>query len=273
MSQPQQIETGSDGLPVIVQGPWSRDKLYFVEYFAALFNGGMKNKWPVRIYVDLLAGPGLCRDRANGPEFDGSPLQALKCQTPFTKLFFNDINPAFVDALRTRQKLVMPQADVEYSVLDCNQAASRIRGAIPRSALVLAFIDPWKYEIKFDALASLASLQNIDLIVTFHHVAIKRNAHRQLAAVDEFLDDKKWRDRYLSSEGDPSNPRTAVLIETFQARLKEKLGYQYFGHPEVIKNSNGAPIFYLLFASRNARGLNFWEKSGAKSRSGQRTLL
>ena len=139
--------------------------------------------------------------------------------------------------------------------------------------MVLAFIDPWKYEIKFDALASLASLQNIDLIVTFHHVAIKRNAHRQLAAVDEFLDDKKWRDRYLSSEGDPSNPRTAVLIETFQARLKEKLGYQYFGHPEVIKNSNGAPIFYLLFASRNARGLNFWEKSGAKSRSGQRTLL
>ena len=67
----QQAELGQDGLPVLVQGSWSRDKLYFVSYFSSLFNGGMKRKWPVRAYVDLFSGPGVCRDRDTGEEFLG----------------------------------------------------------------------------------------------------------------------------------------------------------------------------------------------------------
>lgn len=88
----QQDELGSDGLPVLVQGSWSRDKLYFLSYFISLFNGGMKYKWPTRAFVDLFAGPGLCKDRNTGAEFLGSPLEALGCHVPFTHLFLNDIN-------------------------------------------------------------------------------------------------------------------------------------------------------------------------------------
>ena len=206
----QQIELARDGLPLIVQGPWSKDKLYFVDYFSAVFNGGMKNLWPTRAYVDLFSGPGICRDRVSGEEFEGSPIQALHCATPFTHFFFNDIDNASIDALRLRQEKLSPSAVARYYNLDCNAAAVRIGDEIPNGALTLAFIDPWTYEIAFDAIASLVHSRSVDLIVTFHSTAIKRGARHDVAAVDKFLDDENWREHYWSAQGDPSNPPTSA---------------------------------------------------------------
>jgi hypothetical protein len=92
-------------------------------------------------------------------------------------------------ALRTRQERLFPDANVTYSDLDCNEAAKRIRSELPRNALVQAFIDPWTYEIGFNAIASLVQGRSMDLIVTFHSTSIKRGAPHQIAAVDRFLDD------------------------------------------------------------------------------------
>ena len=269
----QNAEVGSDDLPVLVQGPWSKDKLYFVRYFSTLFNGGMKNLWPTRAYVDLFAGPGRCIDRETGVEYDGSPLLSLQCQTPFTHLFFNDIDDSFVSALRTRQERLYPKSNVAYFNLDCNQAAQEIASQLPQGALTLAFIDPWNYELNFDSLAHLGQRQATDLIVTFHTTANKRNAHQDIEAVDAFLDDRDWRTRYWKSRGNVSRPPTIELIDSFRSRLSSRLGYTQFGDPMPIKNSGGAPIFYLLFAAKHPRALDFWEKSSARLRSGQRQLL
>ena len=233
----------------------------------------MKNLWPTRAYVDLFAGPGRCIDRGTEAEFDGSPLVALQCLPPFTHLFFNDIAGEFVAALKKRQERLFPQANVRYFNSDCNRAAQQIAEQIPRFALTLAFIDPWNYELTFDSLAHLGQRRATDLIVTFHTTAIRRNVHRQIAAVDAFLDDRNWRDRYWASQGNVSSPPTTVLIDTFRDSLKSRLGYTQFGEPTVIRNSTGAPIFYLLFASKHERGLDFWEKSSARLRSGQRTMF
>ena len=269
----QEDDIGHDDLPVIVQGAWSADKLHFVRYFSTLFSSGMKKLWPNRAYVDLFAGPGRCVDRETKAEFDGSPLVALKCETPFTHLFFNDINPRFVDALTKRQERGHPEANVQYFNSDCNVAARQIAEQIPPSTLTLVFIDPWNYELTFDGLAHLARRQATDLIVTFHVTAMKRAAHLEIEAVDAFLGGRDWRDRYWESQGDVSKPPTTVLIETFRDRLGSRLGYTQFGEPELIKNSRGAPNFYLLFASRHPRGLDFWEKASARLPSGQRTMF
>ena len=257
----QPVEKGSDELPVIVQGPWSKDKQHFVSYFAALFNGGMKNIWSKRVYVDLFAGPGMCVDQTTQTEFEGSPLRALGCPTPFTHFFFNDINNQFVNALKQRQERLFPSANVNYYNSQSNLATSKIANDLPQGALVLVFVDPWSYEITFDALASLAERPSTDLIVTFHSTMIKRNAHLQIAAVDGFLNDPNWRESYWAAEGDPSKPRTVVLIDIFRTQLTNRLGYRYFGDPAIIRNTKGAPFFYLLFASRHSRGLDFWKKS------------
>ena len=233
----------------------------------------MKNRWAKRAYVDLFAGPGICRDRYSGTEFSGSPLAALECKTPFTHLFLNDISGDFIDALAKRQEQLHPGANVEYFKLDCDQAAHQIAKRVPTDALTLAFIDPWNYRPSFDSLAHLTERRATDLIVTFHTTAIKRNAHQQIKAVDKFLDNDDWRADYWASQGNVSNPPTTVLIRTFQSSLRGRLGYTQFGAPMAIKNSNGSPIFYLLFASKHSRGLDFWEKSSTRLRSGQRFLI
>ena len=262
-----------DGLPAIDQGPWSRDKLHFLSYFAEMFSTGMKNRWPTRAYVDLFAGPGLDWDKTTGEEFDGSPMLALGCRTPFTHLYFNDYNREYVDALKQRQESRFPEQNVAYYTLDCNEAAGVIARELPSRALVFCFVDPWTYEVTFDSLEALCEHRSIDLIVTFHSTAIKRNAHQDIAAVDKFLGDAAWRDEYFAAEGDPSRPRTHVLIEKFTASLRERLKFTHFGEPEVIRNTHGAPIFYLLFASRNSRGLDFWSKASEKTPRGQRKMF
>ena len=269
----QRIEIGSDGLPVLVQGPWSQDKLYFVRYFSSLFNGGMKNRWPVRAYVDLFAGPGLCKDRDSGVEFPGSPLITLNCTTPFTHLYFNDLNREFIDALSTRQKRQQPEANVTYLSKDCNRAAEDFSCKLPNGALTLGFIDPWNFELSFQGLAYLGKRQATDLLVTFHIGSIKRNAHHQLAPVGAFLNDNNWRSRFIEAQTNSSRPPGLELVDIFQSNLASELQYTHFGKPMAIKNSNGVPIFYLLFASKHPRGLDFWEKSSAKLRSGQRAML
>jgi len=233
----------------------------------------MKGKWSDRIYVDLFSGPGLCLDQTTGEEFEGSPLQALQCATPFTELIFNDVNDSFIDALKIRQRRMFPDADVRYHNLECNPAAQKIGAEIPRGALVLTFVDPWTYEVSFKSIAKLTRGSSTDLIVTFHTTAIKRNAHQQIQAVDEFLGDESWRDRYWNARGDPSNPPTHVLLETFQNNLRDRLGYRFFGKPMVIRNTTGSPMYYVVFASHHSRGLDFWEKSLLKMPSGQRTLF
>ena len=176
----QDTKLASDGLPAIGQGPWSRDKLHFVSRFAEMFSTGMKNRWHTRLYVDLFAGPGLCLDKTTGEEFEGSPMLALGCKTPFTHLYLNDQNHDFVNALKQRQEAKFPDSQVSYYGLDCNEAASAIYRSLPSGALVLCFIDPWTYEVTFDSLAALCQHRSIDLIVTFHSTAIKRNAHHEI---------------------------------------------------------------------------------------------
>lgn len=243
-----------------------------MDYFSALFSGGMKNKWPARAYVDLFSGPGICRNRETGGEFHGSALRAMACPTPFTHLFFNDIDDDFIGALKSRQEQLHPTVTPTYSTLDCNEATREIREKLPANALVLAFVDPWLFEITFSGLAALAERPSVDLIITFHTTPIKRNAHQDVAAVDRFLDDEDWRERYFSAVGNPSNPPTRVLIDGFRSRLRERLGYTYFGTPARIPTS-GSTMFYLLFASRHHRSLDFWQKSLVILPSGQRTMF
>ena len=262
----------SDGLPAIDQGPWSRDKLHFLSYFAEMFSTGMKNRWPSRAYVDLFAGPGLCVDRTTGQEFQGSPMLALACKTPFTHLYFNDRDPAYLSALKQRQENAFPGSNVFYYDLDCNEAASVIRRNLPPKALVLGFVDPWTDQIAFESLAALCRYPSIDLMVTFHTTPIKRNAHQKIESVDRFLGDDTWRTEYFAAVGDPSRSRTRVLIDTFRQGLSRHLGFTQFGEPEAIRNTGGAPMFYVLFASRHPRGLDFWKKASARMRSGQRLM-
>jgi three-Cys-motif partner protein len=65
---------GADGLPVRPGGPWTQEKLAYLERYASAFMKAMgpkraQGKWNRLVYIDLLAGPGRGVDRDTGIEF------------------------------------------------------------------------------------------------------------------------------------------------------------------------------------------------------------
>jgi three-Cys-motif partner protein len=267
----------SDGLLGLEVGPWTADKLAFLRKYIDLFNHGMKKKWQLRVYIDLFAGPGVNVVRPGGEEIDGSPLVALKSQVPFTHCFFNDLDPHFVAALRTRAQMAMdvrkPGAatSVEFLNCDCNEAAREIARRMPAGCLALAFVDPWKWELTFNSVASLTRGRRVDLLQTFHTGSIKRSAHRVLRQVDNSVGGTDWRNQYQQAR---RGEKSRVILDYFERSLAQ-LGYPRDNVDDrvLMRNSRNTPMYHIVYASKHPRGKDFWEKVSAILPSGQRRLL
>lgn len=266
----QQLVPGEDGLPVLEVRPWAQDKLYFLSYFMAIFNGGMKNRWENRAYIDLLSGPGRCKITDTSKEIDGSPLCALKSETPFTHCFFNDIDLESKGALEARARDF--ECETYHYNEDCNTAVDQILKDLPSGALSLAFIDPWNWEFTFESLRRLTKARAMDLIITFHVGSIKRNAHKVLKQLNLSIGDSGWRPLYFQSIGRGERKGSRIILDYYENKLKTVAGYKFVDDFVSVRNTVGVPIYHLIYASRHQTGEKFWKEAIAKTRKGQRRL-
>jgi three-Cys-motif partner protein len=172
------IRRASDGLRARVVGPWTQEKLAYVERYARAFMAAMgpkrqQGKWKSLVYIDLLAGPGRCIDRATNDEFHGSPLRALQVQPAFDRLYLTDLNPENIEVLQKR----IPTKDrdrVDCRSGDCNILAMDIINQLSGRTLGLAFLDPEGFEVDFETLKVLVT-RRIDVLYLFPSSAIARN--------------------------------------------------------------------------------------------------
>ena len=65
---------------------WTRNKLSILAGYLPAFNVASSKRSPERLYIDLMAGEPLNRDKETGEEFDGSARLALSCSPPFTRI-------------------------------------------------------------------------------------------------------------------------------------------------------------------------------------------
>ena len=61
------------------------------------------------------------------------------------------------------------------------------------------------------------------------------------------------------------------LLRLYEDQL-QSLGYAYVGDEHAVKN-RGVSLYMLVFAGKNPRGKEFWEKVTEIGPSGQRKLL
>lgn len=264
-------ETGADGLPVLRAGLWTLDKHFHLRRYMSIFTTGMKRLWAERVYVDLLAGPGICRLEDTNQEVPGSPLLALDTRFGFTQYFFNDADPAFREALASRCR---QSRDSRIHLLnqDCNVAARTIRSMLPERSLDLAFIDPFSWEIRFDSIVELTRGRRMDLVITFHSGSIKRAADYEPEALHDFFGGRSWKDEYDRSRRTGRREGTRVLLDSYEANLR-RVGYRYLRDYVLVRNSQGTPLYHLLFATRHRRGQHFWDEVSSRDRRGQIRLL
>jgi three-Cys-motif partner protein len=281
------IRRASDGLRARVVGPWTQDKLTYVEHYAKAFMTAMapkrqQGRWKSLVYIDLLAGPGRCIDRSTKVEFDGSPLRALRVKPAFDHLYFTDLVPENIAALRKR----IPSED--YDRVDClhgncNELIRDILKKFSGKTLGLAFLDPEGFEVRFETLRLLAT-RPIDILYLFPSgIGIARNLRTFARSTHSQMDDlwggADWRElpsarfaagQRLTQEEKLSYERPWVW--SFRSKVA-KLGflYQDEGDP-VLFNKRRVPMYHLLFFSKNPVGLTIWRGIKRIEPSGQRKL-
>lgn len=267
---------GSDGLPVRDSGAWAHEKLYYLERYLDIFSVGMHQKWRDKLYyVDLFAGPGSCLIPETGEEFDGSPLIALKFH--FAKYYFFESDSACFEALETRIRTRAPEKfrNVELIQGDCNKKINQIKPMT--GALGLAFVDPTGIlPIAFETIRKLAANRRIDVIINFHEsMGIRMNIHqyskKEQSALKQFLGSDRSIRQFRTAPSSIDQVCREITNE-YRDNLRG-LGYQVVDGDQIpIKAEKNALLYYLLFASKDPRGNDFWRKIGLIDPHGQRKL-
>jgi three-Cys-motif partner protein len=175
---PNYLAPEEDDLTTRDSGEWTEEKLDYLMRYIWVFETSMRAKpWRERHYIDLLAGPGKCRIERTSQILLGSPLIALTTEHPFTDYFFVDIDHENVEALRQRCSESTLAPTVTLKEGDCNIVVDeivhhiravdnrRIEGAWP--SLNLAFLDPEGFELRWDTIAKLASINRMDMVINF----------------------------------------------------------------------------------------------------------
>ena len=275
------LRLDGDKLPARCVGTWSKDKLFYLGRYCRIFTTGMKNKWRNRVFIDLFCGPGRCRVRPQGDFEDGSPLIALR--EAFTHYYFVDISSHCIDALEKRASGLEAVPGKEMKIVrgDANECIDDLVRQIDDlgpETIGFAFVDPPGIQLHFETLRRLSKSTRIDLLINFPlGMNIKRQLKHQLqkdpedeSDFDRYFGTTQWRDL---CEESPGSTRSIGwrLLQLYQEQLRS-LGYAYVGDEHAVKN-RGVSLYMLVFASKNPRGREFWEKVTEIEPSGQRKLL
>jgi len=272
----------SDGLRARESGAWTREKLTYLGKYAAAFMTAMapkrrEGKWDRLVYIDLLAGPGICKDERG--EFPGSALIALGVRPAFDHLFLGDKSTSNVEALKRRvptedQKLVTFLAD------DCNDAVTNVIENLSSKTLGLAFLDPEGLDVKFKTLRTLAT-RRVDIVYLFPSgIGIRRNLARFAREPHSRMDDvwggREWRDLPLAKHalGELTSHEEMRLDRDWISSFRRKvgtLGLSYHDESDpAIRNNQGAVMYHLLFFSHDKAGLTIWKGIKRIAPTGQR---
>jgi three-Cys-motif partner protein len=282
------LEREDDGLPMRPSGTWAVEKLDYLARYINVFETSMRQKWPVRYYVDLLAGPGKNRVRDTGTILLGSPLVALTTAHPFTGYFFVDLCEGNTTALRQRCTASPLYNQVDIRTGDCNDLIDGIIAHIRRNdwhALNLAFLDPEGLELQWETVAKLASVRRMDLIINYPQLGLNHNMYQAFetegqTAVDLFFGDRGWRQIY--EEWQTKKGHFGIhrrLMDYYKKKLQD-LGYKEVlrddevdDEPLIRNAKRNAPLYRLLFASKHPLGHEFWQKVTRRDVYGQSHLF
>ena len=253
-------------------GYWSELKLDIVREYAQAYSTIMAKQANIRryIYVDAFAGAGVNISKRTGQFVPGSPLNALNVQPPFSEYHFIDLDGGKAEHLR---QLVADNPTVSVYEGDCNevllqQVFRRARYGDFHRALCL--LDPYALNLDWEVVQAAGQMRSIEVFLNFMVMDMNmnvlwKNPDRvlpvQVARMDAFWGDKSWRNILyktsrslfadLELEEKASND---VVAAAYRERLKKVAGFAYVPEPMPMRNTRGAIVYYLFFASPNETG-------------------
>lgn len=250
-------------------GYWTEVKLDIVKEYAKAYSTILSAQESPRfshVYIDGFAGAGIHLSKQTQDFVLGSPLNALLVDPPFREYYFIDLDRKKVDALK---RAVGRRQDVHVLEGDCNEVLltevfPKVRYEDYRRALCL--LDPYGLHLTWDVIQAAGQMKSIDMFLNFPVMDMNMNAIWRspdqvsplgIQRMNRFWGDLSWRDvAYRSTRGlfgliEEKAPNE-VIAAAFRKRLNEKAGFDRVLEPIPMRNSNGAVVYYLFFASQKA---------------------
>jgi three-Cys-motif partner protein len=229
----------------------------------------MRKKWRL-VYLDVMAGPGLCRIKETGEEFPGSPLVALDQE--FHEFIFIEDDPQLGDALKKRIAKHAKSNLVKIIPRNWVEVAEEGELRFKDDTLVVAFVDPTGIsQIPMKAMLQLTKNQRIDMLVTIQHsLGITWNVRQYIrsqseeTALDGFLDSGDWRQWKWSEASEFAHK----AIDAFSERIQKEgfIGTRHISVPA------GQPLYRFTLFSRAPLAKKFWNEILKIDETGQREL-
>lgn len=244
-------------------GCWSEIKLEIIGEYASAYSQILTAKKLPHIYVDAFAGAGRHISKRSGDIIAGSPIKALEVEPPFREFHLIDLSSERTSGLRA---LIGDRPDVFIYAGDANRILGQeifptLKYESYRRALCL--LDPYGLQLKWPVIYQAGQLGTIDMFLNFPVMDINRNvlwrdAEKVTAErrerLNSFWGDDSWRSgAYTSSRnlfGELEKESNEVIAEGFRKRLTDVAGFKRVPPPIPMRNSNGAIVYYLFFASQ-----------------------
>lgn len=244
-------------------GYWSEIKLEIIRDYASAYSRILNSKKLPHIYIDAFAGAGHHISKQSGEFVLGSPLNALNVRPSFREYHFIDLNAEKVENLR---KVTSGDRNVQIYEGDCNRILiDRIFPTLEFESYrrALCLLDPYGLDLAWEVMFRAGQLGTVDMFLNFpvmdmNRTALWRNPDRvkpELAQrLTRFWGDESWKDAAYSITGNlfqiPEKEPNESIAEAFRKRLTDTAGFKRVPVPLPMRNSIGATVYYLFFASQ-----------------------
>ncbi len=244
---------------------WSEIKLDIIREYASAYSrilAAQTQPELYHIYIDAFAGAGLHISKSTGEYVLGSPLNALLTNPPFREYHFIDLDSDKAAFLRAR---VAGRSDVTVYEGDCNQLL--LKRVFPRARYedyrrALCLLDPYGLHLNWDVIRAAGQMRSIDVFLNFPVADMNRNVlwrnpenveAKQIARMNAYWGDESWRsiayDNSMNLFGWPQKTDNETIADAFCERLRSVAGFRYVADPIPMRNSKGAVVYYIFFAS------------------------
>ncbi len=251
-------------------GYWSEVKLDIIKEYSLAYSIIMNKQSYIKnyYYIDGFAGAGYHISKDTKELIPGSPTNALNVKHPFGEYHFIDLDGDKAKWLKETSK-DNPKVHVHEG--DCNKIL--IEKIFPLVKYedynrALCVLDPYGLHLNWEVIYKAGKSKTIDMFLNFPLMDMNMNvlwndpskvAPRQKDRMNAFWGDESWRDAaYAKQQGlfDTFEEKTSnrTIAETFRKRLKTKAGFNYVPEPIPMRNTTGAIVYYLFFASPKETG-------------------
>src|SRR5450759_879989 len=249
-----------------VIGRWSEVKLAILREYATAYStilSAQQNPKLYHVYIDGFAGAGIHISKATEQPVLGSPLIALAVKPPFKEFFLIDLDSARVQNLRD---IIGDRSDVHLYQGDCNsvllnEVFPRVQWRDYRRGLCI--LDPYALHLNWTVIKTAGEMRPLDMSLNFPVMDINMNViwhdptkvdAADIARMNAFWGDESWRSVAYATDrnlfGYPERESNETIAEAFRDRLQRVAGFKWVPKPMPIRNSMGAIVYYLFFASQ-----------------------